>query len=81
MPCDLEEDDLMAQCGFFDTIFQMCIKPKDRLFVEYAFDIVDLCNCYYYNDQQIEEFKKHATELLLQYEIELMKLEEIENDN
>ena len=80
MPCDLEEDDLMAQCGFFDTIFQMGIEPKDRLFVEYAFDMVDLCSCYYYNDEQVDDFKTHARETLLKYTNDLMEMEEIENE-
>ena len=77
MPCDLEEDDLMAQCGFFDTIFQMGIEPKDRLFIEYAFDMVDLCSCCYYSDEQVEEFKTHAGETLLKYTNDLMELGEI----
>jgi hypothetical protein len=81
MPCDLENDDLMAQCGFFDIIYQMGIESRDRLFVEYAFGMVDLCQCYYYDEEQIEEFKIKARELLLKYEMDLLKLEEIENDN
>ena len=42
--------------------------------------MVDLCNCYYYNDEQIEEFKEQAMETLLKYTKELIKLEEIENE-
>ena len=80
MPCDLEYEDLMDNCGFFSVIYQMGIETKDRLFVEYAFDMVDLCQCYYYDEEQIEEFKIKARELLLKYETELMKLEEIENE-
>ena len=79
MPCDLEYDDLMAQCGFFDTIYQMGIETKDRLFVEYAFGMVDLCESRYDADEVLE-FMSHARELLLKYEMDLLKLEEIENE-
>ena len=81
LPCDLEYDDLMVQCGFFDIIFQMGIDEKDRLFVEYAFGMVDLCQCYYYNDEEVAKFKSHAMELLLKYEKSLMEIKERNNEN
>jgi hypothetical protein len=43
--------------------------------------MVDLCQSYYYDDEQVAEFKTHVMELLLKYEKSLMELEEKNNEN
>lgn len=74
---DLEFDNLFDFGGFFDLATQTNTDYEDRIFIEYAFDMFQLCELEYKTQEDIQEFKEHTKELLFTYENKLLKFNEL----